>query len=124
MTKVRNDPYPEGMAERLARVETTVSALSKTMDGLDRKFDAFVKTATSPDIGFISGAYLVAIKNELNERITGINTDHNERLQRLEGPDGRITKVESLQNRVLMWLVFLFGATLLDVVLHVTGVKP
>lgn len=109
-----DERYADSMAERLARVEATLNAL-------DTKVDMFIKTATSPEVGFVSGGYLALAKTEgekeharIDKRIDSINKDHNERLIKLEG----------LTNRVLLWVVFFFGGVLVDVILHVTGVKP
>lgn len=109
------------MAERLARVETTVGTLSKTVENLDRKFDQFVKTATSPEVGFVSGGYLaqsVAHSERehlrLDKRIDDINIDHNHRLQVLE----------EARTRLGYWMAGVFGSVIIDVVLHMTGIKP
>ncbi len=119
MTKVPNESYSEGMAERLARVEAKV-------DALDDKITLFVRTASSPEIGFVSSGTLayfraemekdiVSAKNRadevltrLNSRMDVINADHNNRLTRLE--DSRL--------RFAYGLVAVSSGLIVDIIIH------
>lgn len=95
------------MAVAIARLEVKV-------DGIESTLQTFIKTATSPDLGFAAAATMNMVNSEVKARLDDINKDHNERLVKLEG----------LSGRVLLWAVGVLGGICTDIILHVTGVKP
>ena len=105
---------PDSVGVSIARLEVKVDSIESTLQ-------SFIRTATSPDLGFAASATVVMLNSEtvksvgaVERRVDTINKDHNERLVKLEG----------LSSRVFMGGFFTMGAVILDIVLHVTGVRP
>lgn len=115
------------MAERLARVEAKVDSLKSDLSALKSDVSQFVRTASSPEIGFVSAALLKLFKGQLDKDVTDakdradyVQTQITRRLDEINADhDHRITRLEDARTRLAYALAGVSGGLVVDILVHV-----
>ena len=104
-----------------SNLNITVARLEEKVDGIGSKLDMFIKTATSPEIGFVSSGLLAMMKAEADKE----HVEIHRRMEQIEREQDE--RYKSISNRVwalLFAMIGLLGSVLTDGFLRWSGIKP